>query len=144
MTNLGEIHGFFAKLAQGAAGQLMSRDVYRLATSLPLGRNLALIHSAFGFYLVDTISMALLFMVAYLFALLNAANLLGFFLGPSVSLLTLTGWMPLLVALVRTTPDVVMVQSQRGWAKAAYCTPIWPPQASRCVRLFCRSRVAAP
>ena len=71
-------------------------------------------------------------------------NLLGYFLGPSVSLLTLTGWMPLLVALVRTTPDVVMVQSQRGWAKAAYCTPIWPPQASRCVRLFCRSRVAAP
>ena len=47
-------------------------------------------------------------------------------------------------AFVRTTPDVVMVQSQRGWAKAAYCTPIWPPQASRCVRLFCRSRFAAP
>ena len=35
MTNLDEIHGFFSKLAQGAAGQLMSRDVYRLVRSLP-------------------------------------------------------------------------------------------------------------
>ena len=48
MTNLNEIHGFFAKLAQGAAGQLMSRDVYRLVKSLPLERVLSLLHSAFG------------------------------------------------------------------------------------------------
>merc|ERR1719272_1650769 len=64
--------------------------------------------------------MQLLFLVATLFALLNAANLLSYFLGPSVSLLTIVGWMPLIVAMVRTTPDVLMVQAQRGWAKGAY------------------------
>ena len=41
----------------------MSRDVYRLVRSLPLERVLGLLHSAFGFYLVDTISMHLLFLV---------------------------------------------------------------------------------
>ena len=40
--------------------------------------------------------------MATLFALLNAANLLSYFLGPSVSLLTIVGWMPLIVAMVRT------------------------------------------
>jgi len=104
---------------------------------------LGLLHSAFGFYLVDTISMHLLFLVATLFALLNAANLLAYFLGPSVALLSLVGWLPLLVALVRTAPDVLMymhayihtyiyitqvrtapdvlmVLAQRGRAKASY------------------------
>ena len=41
MTNLGEIHGFFAKLSQGAAGQLMSRDVYRITRLLPTERLVA-------------------------------------------------------------------------------------------------------
>ena len=49
--------------------------------------------------------MNLLFLVATLFALLNAANLLSYFLGPSVSLLTLVGWLPLLVAMVRPNPN---------------------------------------
>ena len=38
MTNLGEISAFFAKLSQGAACQLMSRDLYRLVKALPLDR----------------------------------------------------------------------------------------------------------
>ena len=33
MTNLSEVNGFFAKLSQGAACQLMSRDLYRLPTA---------------------------------------------------------------------------------------------------------------
>ncbi|KAL3922672.1 MAG: hypothetical protein SGPRY_004475, partial [Prymnesium sp.] len=36
MTNLGEISAFFAKLSQGAACQVMSRDLYRLMKALPL------------------------------------------------------------------------------------------------------------
>ena len=38
MTNLAEIAAFFAKLSQGAACQLMSRDLYRLTKALPLER----------------------------------------------------------------------------------------------------------
>ena len=45
MTNLGEVNGFFAKLSQGAACQLMSRDLYRLNRALPPDRALSLFFS---------------------------------------------------------------------------------------------------
>ena len=102
--------------------------------SLPLERVLGLLHSAFGFYLVDTISMHLLFLVATLFALLNAANLLAYFLGPSVALLSLVGWLPLLVALVRTAPDVLMYMHTHiyttaiGTSRNIYTSPRCAPR----------------
>ena len=51
MTNLSEVNGFFAKLSQGAACQLMSRDLYRLNRALPPDRALSLFFSGFGFYI---------------------------------------------------------------------------------------------
>ena len=45
MTNLGEISAFFAKLSQGAACQLMSRDLYRLVKALPLDRQVTALQS---------------------------------------------------------------------------------------------------
>ena len=43
MTNLGEISGFFAKLSQGTAYQMMSRDLYRVCKALPIERKLSLL-----------------------------------------------------------------------------------------------------
>ena len=60
MTNLAEISAFFAKLSQGAACQLMSRDLYRLTKSLSIERQLSLLHGGFGFYIVNCLTMYLL------------------------------------------------------------------------------------
>ena len=59
MTNLAEISAFFAKLSQGAACQLMSRDLYRLSKSLSLDRQISLLHGGFGFYVVNALTMAM-------------------------------------------------------------------------------------
>ena len=58
MTNLSEISAFCA-LAQGAACQVMSRDLYRLCKALPIDRQLSTMHGAFGFYLINAVTMHL-------------------------------------------------------------------------------------
>ena len=59
MTNLAEISAFFAKLSQGAACQLMSRDLYRLIKCLSVERQLSLLFGGFGFYVVNCLTMYL-------------------------------------------------------------------------------------
>lgn len=97
MTNLGEISAFFAKLSQGAACQVMSRDLYRLVKALPLDRQvrllqagparrqpskaslsvttaplqLSLVSGGFSFYVVTWLTMAIVFATAFLLVLLN-------------------------------------------------------------------------
>ena len=93
MTNLGEIHGFFAKLSQGAAGQLMSRDVYRITRLLPTERLVSVLCGGFGFYLMDALAMNFTFSLAYVFALLSVTGLLPFFKGSVVGFVSLTAWL---------------------------------------------------
>ena len=119
MTNLGEIHGFFAKLSQGAAGQLMSRDVYRITRLLPTERLVSVLCGGFGFYLMDALAMNFTFSLAYVFALLSVTGLLPFFKGSVVGFVSLTAWLPLLFALVRTLPDILLVLVESGGRKAA-------------------------
>ena len=115
MTNLSEISAFFAKLSQGAACQLMSRDLYRLAKALPLERQLSLLHGGFGFYIVNCLTMYLVQATAFLLAVLNVSGLLPYFqTGSAVALTSINLWMPLLVALVLLLPDAVMVWHERG------------------------------
>ena len=94
MTNLSEISAFFGKLAQGAACQVMSRDLYRLCKALPIDRQLSTMHGAFGFYLINAVTMHLVQFTAYLLALLNLSGLLPYFSGTPVTLNNLAVWMP--------------------------------------------------
>ena len=115
MTNLSEISAFFAKLSQGAACQLMSRDLYRLTKALPLERQLSLLHGGFGFYIVNCLTMYLVQVTAFLLAVLNVAGLLPYFqTGSAVALSSINLWMPLIVSGVLMLPDAVMVMHERG------------------------------
>ena len=115
MTNLAEISAFFAKVSQGAACQLMSRDLYRLVKSLPLDRQLSLLHGGFGFYIINCLTMYLVQLTAFLLALLNCSGLLPYFqTGSAIAFTSITLWMPLLVALVLLMPDVLLVWHERG------------------------------
>ena len=115
MTNLSEISAFFAKLSQGAACQLMSRDLYRLTKALPLDRQLSHLHGGFGFYIVNCLTMYLVQATAFLLATLNVSGLLPYFqTGSAVALTSINLWMPLIVAVVLMLPDAFMVGHERG------------------------------
>ena len=114
MTNLSEISAFFGKLAQGAACQVMSRDLYRLCKALPIDRQLSTMHGAFGFYLINAVTMHLVQFTAYLLALLNLSGLLPYFSGTPVTLNNLAVWMPAFASLVLMVPDALMVAHERG------------------------------
>lgn len=115
MTNLAEIAAFFAKVSQGAACQLMSRDLYRLCKSLPLDRQLSLLHGGFGFYVVNCLTMHLVYATAFLLALLNVSGLLPYFQTDSAVVYTnITLWIPLFVAVALLLPDAILVWHERG------------------------------
>ena len=120
MTNLSEISAFFAKLSQGAACQLMSRDLYRLIKALPLDRQLSLVFGGFGFYVVNCLTMAVVFATAFLLVLLNLGGLLEYFIGSTTSLTSLTMWMPLLVSIGLMMPDTFLVWYEKGVKVALY------------------------
>ncbi len=49
--------GFFAKLTQGAAAQIKSRDVFRLVDQMPWTRKLSILLGGFSFYVFSFIRM---------------------------------------------------------------------------------------
>jgi hypothetical protein len=67
-TALGSTYTFTAKLAQGAASQIKSRDVFDLYTRLDFLRYFLLFHSSLGYYFTTTAMLASVKM--YLFGLL--------------------------------------------------------------------------
>ena len=88
-VNLADVSGFFAKLSQGAAAQLKSRDLHRLCTLLPLDRRTSLLLSGFGFYLLNSINMHIVLVTAHATALLSLLELYTFLTGMPVALLSL-------------------------------------------------------
>lgn len=60
-----QIYKFEAKLANGAAEQSLSRDVYRLANGMDFFRLLSFFHTGLGFYLSNTLTIATVFVFLY-------------------------------------------------------------------------------
>ncbi len=114
-ATLAEISGFFAKLSQGAAFQLQSRDVYRLCRLLPLERKLSVFFSVFGFYVANAITMYTVQITAFIYAVLAVGGLLTTYAGMATSLMVLSTYMPIISMLIMLLPDVFMVCSEQGW-----------------------------
>lgn len=115
MTNLSEVSAFFAKLSRGAACQVMSRDLYRLCKALPLDRHVSVLAGGFGFYVMNALTMYMVYATAFILALLNLGGLLPYYTGSNaVSLTSLAMWMPLLVSTALMVPDTLLVWHEKG------------------------------
>ena len=113
-ANFSEINGFFAKLSQGAAYQLQSRDVYRVSKLLPLERRASLFFSVFSFYVANAITMYVVHITTVLYALLAVSNLLTTYTGMTTDLRVLGAHYPLLFMIVLTLPDIILVCFEEG------------------------------
>ena len=113
-ANLSEVNGFFAKLSQGAAYQLQSRDVFRASRLLPIERRISMFFTAFGFYVCNAIVMYTVHITAFAYALFAVTNLLTTFSGMTSSLLVSSTFAPLYAMLVLTFPDVIMCAAEEG------------------------------
>ncbi|KAJ1622023.1 1,3-beta-glucan synthase component-domain-containing protein, partial [Pavlovales sp. CCMP2436] len=113
MTNLSEICAFEVKLAQGAAEQCMSRDVYRLTRALMLPRLMSFYYSGLGFYIHQVLMMRVTLMIGYLLALLALLKLDGSVM-PHQGQIGLMAALPVLVTLATIVPAALMVLAQRG------------------------------
>jgi len=113
-ANFAEINGFFAKLSQGAAYQLQSRDVFRCSRLLPIERRASMFFSAFGFYVANAIVMYVVHITAYVYAILAVTNMMTTYAGMTTSLMVASSLMPLYAALILTFPDVLLCCVEEG------------------------------
>ena len=113
-ANFAEINGFFAKLSQGAAYQLQSRDVYRCSRLLPIERRASMFFSAFGFYVINAAVMYVVHITAYVYAILAVTNLMTTFSGMTISLMVQSTLFPLYAAILLTFPDVLLCCVEEG------------------------------
>lgn len=113
MTNLSEIFCFEVKLAQGAAEQCLSRDVFRLTRALRLTRLLSVYYSGVGFYIHQVLVMRTALLIGYLLALLTLLDLDRAVM-PAEGNIGFIAALPLLVTLATIVPAGAMVLAQRG------------------------------
>lgn len=113
MTNLSEIFYFEVKLAQGAAEQCLSRDVYRLTRALRLTRLMSFYYSGLGFYIHQVLVMRTAMLIGYLLALLTLLKLDKAVM-PAESNIGFMATMPLIVTVATVVPAATMILAQRG------------------------------
>ena len=75
---------------------------------------LSLVCGGFGFYVVNCLTMAIVFATSFLLVLLNLGGLLEYFIGSTTSLTSLAMWMPLLVSIGLMMPDAMLVWYEKG------------------------------
>lgn len=113
MTNLSEIFYFEVKLAQGAAEQCLSRDVYRLTRALRLTRLMSFYYSGLGFYIHQVLVMRTAMLIGYLLALLTLLKLDKAVMPPECSIGFMAA-LPLIITIATIVPAATMVLAQRG------------------------------
>ncbi|EQC33729.1 hypothetical protein SDRG_08832 [Saprolegnia diclina VS20] len=112
-----QIYKFEAKLAQGAAEQSLSRDVYRLAHRLDFFKLLSFYYNHVGFYLSMSFIIWTVFVLTYIQLLRSLLGLEGIG-GREAVILSQLQVMLGLVAFLTTAPMLATISVERGFKAA--------------------------